>query len=320
MKGFMRGTAPKPKCKRCRAAAVVQLPSHHAAFCRDCFFLFFQRQVERAIAGERMFGRDDRVLVAVSGGKDSLALWDVLDALGYRTVGLHLDLGIGAYSQESRDKTERFARERGLRLLLVDFREAGHAVPDVVQLTRRAPCAACGTAKRHYFDRIAAEHGFSVVATGHNLDDEAARLLGNVLRWDLHYLARQRPVLEPSHPQFSRKVKPLFRLSEYETAAYAFLRRLDYVIDECPNAAGATQLTLKDQLNRIEAAMPGSKLSFVLEFYRRAQPRFTEANAQPPNTCARCGMPAFRSLCSFCSLLEEVQRRQEEPAAAAVGR
>lgn len=309
----------KPKCKRCRARAVVQLPSHNSAFCRDCFFLFFQRQVQRAIEEQRMFGTGDRVLVAVSGGKDSLALWDVLHTLGFSTVGLHLDLGIDAYSLASREKTVRFATERGLELLIVDFVEAGHAVPDVVKLTRRSPCAACGTAKRYHFDRVAAQHGFSVLATGHNLDDEAARLLGNVLRWETQHLARQQPVLKATHDRFTRKVKPLFRLSEYETAAYAFLRKLDYVLDECPHAVGATQLQLKEVLNRIEANMPGSKLRFVLDFYRRAQPLFGNTAAEPPATCQRCGMPSYRTVCSFCSLRDEVERKRHEVAVRAVG-
>ena len=86
------------KCTRCRGRAEVQLRAHNAAFCRACFVFFFRRQVERAIAAERMFTPAERLLVAVSGGKDSLALWEVLAALGYQTTGLYLGLGIGAYS------------------------------------------------------------------------------------------------------------------------------------------------------------------------------------------------------------------------------
>ncbi|MCX8073304.1 MAG: adenine nucleotide alpha hydrolase family protein [Candidatus Binatia bacterium] len=257
-----------------------------------------------------MFTREEPVLVAVSGGKDSLALWDVLHHLGYRTTGLHLDLGIGGYSQVSRAKTEAFARERGLPLLVVDFTSEGHAIPEVVGLTRRPACSACGTAKRHHFDRVALEHGFPVVATGHNLDDEAARLLGNVLRWDLHYLARQSPVLAPSHEKFARKVKPLFRLSEYETAAYAFLRKIDYVLDECPNAVGASQLLYKEVLQRLEADMPGTKQSFVVEFYRRARPALLREELDAPTTCTRCGLPSHRPVCRFCSLLAEVEAKR----------
>ncbi|MGD9762998.1 MAG: tRNA(Ile)-lysidine synthetase [Candidatus Binatia bacterium] len=305
------------KCTRCRAPAEVQLRQHNSNFCRACFLLVFQRQVERAIEKERMFTHDEPLLVAVSGGKDSLALWDVLIGLGYRTTGLHLSLGIGSYSDVSTEKTAAFAAARDLPLITVALAEQGLAVPDVAGLTRRPACSACGTMKRHYFDQLAVDRGFPVVATGHNLDDEAARLLGNVLHWQLEHLARQRPVLEPTHPRFVRKVKPLFRISEYETAVYAFMRGIDYVIEECPNATGATQLVYKDMLNRLEAASPGSKLSFVQDFLQRAQPGLAAPGARTaPATCQGCGMPSFGELCGFCRLVREIDARRERHAAA----
>jgi uncharacterized protein (TIGR00269 family) len=285
------------KCTRCKAPAEVQLRQHNTNFCRACFLFYFQRQVERAIEKERMIAPGESVLVAVSGGKDSLALWDVLVGLGYSTTGLHLSLGIGEYSDASTERTAAFAAARNLPLITVQLAEQGLAVNDVAQLTRRPACSACGTMKRHYFDQLAVDRGFPVVATGHNLDDEAARLLGNVLHWQMPHLARQRPVLEPTHERFVRKVKPLFRITEYEAAVYAFMRGIDYVVDECPNAVGATQLVYKDMLNRLEAASPGSKLSFVQDFLSRAQPALASAPEQPPNTCVGCGMPAFGELC-----------------------
>ena len=194
----------------------------------------------------------------------------------------------------------------------------GLAVPDVAALTRRPACSACGTMKRHYFDQLAIDRGFPVVATGHNLDDEAARLLGNTLHWQMEHLARQRPVLEPTHPRFVRKVKPLYRISEYEAAVYAFMRGIDYVVDECPNAAGATQLVYKDMLNRLEAASPGSKLIFLREFLQRGQRGIaTDATEQrPPQTCEHCGMPAYGALCGFCRLVRETEATREKRAAA----
>lgn len=305
------------KCTRCKAPAQVQLRAHNSNFCRTCFLFFFERQVERAIDKERMCTRDEPVLVAVSGGKDSLALWEVLRGLGFQTTGLHLSLGIGAYSDVSTDKTAAFAAARDLPLITVRLSDAGLAVPEVAGLTRRPACSACGTMKRHYFDQLAIDRGFPVVATGHNLDDEAARLLGNVLHWQLPHLARQRPVLEPTHPRFVRKVKPLFRISEYETAIYAFLRGIDYVVDECPNAVGATQLVYKDMLNRLEASSPGSKLTFVQDFLQRAQPALPAASADgPPQTCSECGMPAFGEVCGYCRLVRETTTRRERRLAA----
>ncbi len=305
------------KCTRCRERAEIQLRAHNSAFCRPCFLFYFRRQVERAIAGERMFVPTERLLVAVSGGKDSLALWDVLADLGYDATGLYLGLGVGAYSDESREKAEQFAARRGLplRVIALEDEGAGLAVPAVAQATRRAPCSACGTMKRHYFDAAAIEGGFDVLVTGHNLDDEAARLMGNVLRWQKDHLARQRPVLPATHPKFVRKVKPLYLTSEYETAAYAFMRGIDYVVEECPNAAGATQLLYKDALNRLEVASPGTKLAFVKEFLRTAQPAFAVVEREEPHDCDRCGMPAYGSRCAYCRLVDEVQAKMARAVA-----
>ena len=299
------------KCKRCQGKAEVHLRQHNSAFCRSCFVFFLQRQVERAIEKHGMFTRNDEVLVAVSGGKDSLALWDILLTLGFRATGLHLALGIGGYSRSSTEKTEAFARARGLRLITVRLEEEGVAIPTVTAATHRPACAACGIIKRHFFDRLAFEHGFRVLATGHNLDDEAARLLGNVLHWQVHHLAKQHPVMEPTHGRFARKVKPLFRTSEYESAVYAFFRGLDYIVDECPNSVGATQLLYKDALNRLEAEMPGTKLAFVQEFLRTGREAFADERGGNPQTCERCGMPAFGTWCAFCSLVREVETKRQ---------
>lgn len=257
-----------------------------------------------------MFAKDDRILVAISGGKDSLALWDVLANEGFRTVGFHLALGIGGYSERSRARSEAFARDRGLELHVRSLAEENLAIPDVVGATRRPACSACGTIKRHYFDAAALETGCSVVATGHNLDDEAARLLGNVLHWQVDHLSRQRPVIQPRHEKFVRKVRPLFLTSEFETATYAFMRGIDYVVEECPNAVGATQLAYKAVLDGLESSSPGTKLSFVGEFVSRASAAFQPREAPDPGkSCGGCGMPSFGDLCGFCSLRAEVDRR-----------
>lgn len=297
------------KCRKCGGPAVLELRRHNAAFCAPDFVGFFRNQVREAIRRHRMLAREEPVLVAVSGGKDSLALWDVLIEDGYQATGLYLDLGIFEYSVESKAKCEAFARARGAPLLVSTVAdEVGAPVPVIKDVTRRPPCSGCGLSKRYLMNRVALEQGFPVVATGHNLDDEAATLLGSVMTWQTDALPRQSPALPSTHPRLVRRVKPLYRLSERETAAYAFLRRIDYIVEECPFARGATSLAHKDILNRLEDASPGAKHNFLFGFLDRARPAFERVEAVALNECARCGQVTTGTLCAFCKLSDQVKR------------
>ena len=297
------------KCRRCRAPAVIEVRRHNAGFCRDCFLHHCREQVRRTVDEHTMIAEGERVLVAVSGGKDSLALWDLLVALGHQVDGLYLGLGIGEYSDTSGEYARAFAAARGLTLHEVDLREDyGFDVPTAARVTRRVPCSACGLSKRHLFNQAALDGGYDVVATGHNLDDEAAVLLGNVLRWDTAYLGRQLPVL-PATEGFARKVKPLVRLGERETAAYCVLSGIDYVVEECPNAEGNKHLGYKAALNDVEEQSPGSKHAFYFGFLERASAHFTpEADEEKGElrACTSCGAPTPGEVCAFCRLVARV--------------
>jgi uncharacterized protein (TIGR00269 family) len=293
------------KCRVCRGPAVLDVRRHNAAFCRDHFLHHCEEQVRRAVASLDMVTPEDRVLVAVSGGKDSLALWDMLTRLGYESDGLYLGLGIDDYSDASVQYARAYATAYGRTLHEVDLRDDyGYGVPDAAAVTRRSPCGACGLSKRHLFNSVALEHGYDVVATGHNLDDEAAVLLGNVLRWDAGYLGRQHPVL-PAAPGFVRKVKPLLRLSERETAAYCVLRGIDYQVEECPMAEGNRHLGYKEVLNALEERSPGTKAAFLFGFLERGHPRFAPdaaAERAELGECSVCGAPTPGDVCAFCRL------------------
>jgi uncharacterized protein (TIGR00269 family) len=305
------------KCKRCGGSAVVEVRRHNAAFCKDCFPVVFRNQVRRAIDEYDMLTPGDRILVAVSGGKDSLALWDVLLEEGYRADGLYLGLGIGAYSDRSHERTMTFAADRGATLRTVDLAERyGFDIPLAGRKGARSSCAVCGLSKRYIFNKEAHDGGYDVVATGHNLDDEAATLLGNTLRWNVDYIARQSPVL-PETTGFARKVKPLHRLSELETAAYAFLRGIDYVVEECPLVAGNTQLRYKEAMNAIEARSPGTKAQFFLGYLDRGMPIFRTAEERVTLVaCGNCGEPTTATFCAFCRARAQVLGERLVPTPA----
>jgi len=298
------------RCRKCGGSAALELRRHNAAFCSPHFIEFFKKQVAEAIHKHRMFSRDETIMVAVSGGKDSLALWDVLIDEGYRTAGLYLDLGIFDYSVESRAKCEAFAARRGQTLHVERVAEAvGAPIPEVQKVTRRPTCSACGLSKRYLMNRAALEHGYPVVATGHNLDDEAATLFGSVLHWQTDALTRQSPALPSTHPKLVRRVKPLYRLSELETAAYAFLSGIDYIVEECPFATGATSLSHKELLNRLEESSPGAKHNFLFGFLDKARPAFERMEEVDLRPCSACGQVTTGEICAFCKLADLVKRR-----------
>ena len=223
-------------------------------------------------------------------------------------------------ASRSADFARAFAADRDLNLVEVDLREThGYDIPTGASSARRAPCSVCGISKRHVFDQAALDGGYDVLATGHNLDDEAAVLFGNVLRWETEYLARQQPVL-PAREGFPRKVKPLVRLGERETAAYCILRGIDYEVEECPMAVGNKHLGYKEALNAIETTSPGSKQQFYFGYLERAADRFTaddeHGDGVALSACARCGAPTPGEVCAFCRLAERASHTQ--PVAAPV--
>ena len=296
------------RCRRCGEKAVLKMPRHNYAVCRTCLNEYVIEQVKRAIKDQRMFKPEDRILVAVSGGKDSLTLWDILMRLGYETAGLHIQQGIGDYSDLSHQKTAAFSASRGTELIFHSLKDKeGAGVLEMAELTGRNPCSACGVLKRYNFNKIAYDQGFDVLATGHNLDDEASRLLGNILRWQEEYLAKQSPALPASHEKLVKKVKPLYRLAEREIAAYAIINRIDYTIEECPLSTGSKMFVNKEVLNRLEADSPGTKHSFYLGFLER------QRKPDPPHpdpgllSCERCGHVTNSSVCSYCRMIEKVK-------------
>ncbi len=304
------------KCRVCKEPAIIDLPRHNANFCAEHLLQLCRRQVEKAIHDHSMLYREDKILVAVSGGKDSLAVWDILIDLGYKADGLYLGLGIGGYSDVSGNYARAFADERGLVLHTIDLRdEYGYDIPTAAHVTKRVPCSACGLSKRHLFDKAAIEGGYDVVVTGHNLDDEAAVLFGNALRWDVEYLARQAPVL-PARGGFPKKAKPLVRLTEREMAAWCIVRGIDYQVEECPMAHGNKHIGFKEALNALEKESPGSKAAFYLGFVERMMPILAARDLTQADTlgqCAACGAPTSGVECAFCRLVDRVAGQTTVP-------
>lgn len=302
------------RCRRCEADSVIYMRQHRLALCDIHFMEWVEEMTLGFIRKHRMFEPEDRVLVAVSGGKDSLSLWRILLKLGYQADGLYVDLGIdegGSYSKRSGEHAKKFAGEipPEAKLHVLDLADIyGKTVPEMASRRkggRRKLCSVCGLVKRHEMNRAARELGYTVLATGHNLDDEAAVLFGNVLRWEAEYLVRQSPVLPADDIGLVKRAKPLARFYERETAAYAIVGNIDYILDECPFSTGATSLRLKEVLNSMENSSPGTKLSFYFSFLRAKENNIFPGYDRPElSPCEKCGQATGAGgLCAFCRLI-----------------
>ena len=142
------------KCRRCKATAVVALPSHNSAFCAASFLDFFSRQVAKGIEAHRLMTKEDKVLVALSGGKDSLALMLELSRQGDDVTGLHIDLAIPGSSPAARGVVERFCDAHGFPLIVRDMAAEGMPIPKVKETLKRPICSACGKIKRYFFKDV----------------------------------------------------------------------------------------------------------------------------------------------------------------------
>ncbi len=336
------------RCRKCENKAVINLRQYNLPLCREHFIERYWSTVRSTIERFKMFSHKSRILVAVSGGKDSLALWYILKKMGYDVAGLYINLGIENEKGEDgySNRSEYFCRKLSERInspLIVRnvFEEFGAPAPLLDR--RRAPCSACGISKRHIMNEVALQGGFDVVATGHNLDDEVATLFSNTLRWDAGYLAKQYPVL-PEDDGFVRKVKPLVFLTEKENLAFCLFEGIEFYHEECPFARDATSIFFKKIWAEIEDRMPGTKLRFFREFlkfkekylninpYQVAQETYILAkerkakkngegdkkeeversNLPQKKRCKVCGQPTIAGdICAFCRMVERIKQKQQ---------
>lgn len=305
------------RCRKCGEKAAINMRQHRLSLCRPHFMEWLIDQTRNFIEKYAMFTSQERLLVAVSGGKDSLSLWDILWRLGYQTQGLYIDLGIDEdinYSSQSRQHAQKFADDRDLTLIVNKMVEKiGRNLPVLAGDNRRGkekPCSICGLVKRYIMNQVAHDEGYDVLVTAHNLDDEAAILLSNTLDWSLKHLSRGQPVM-PAGAGFTKKAKPFCRISERESAAYALLREIDYYDEECPYSKNSKQLYFKGYLNEWEDEMPGIKLRFYNNYLKAIEAGTFPNRQESPEElihqqCRSCGQPTTADrLCAFCRITLE---------------
>ncbi|MEM2557560.1 MAG: TIGR00269 family protein [Candidatus Bathyarchaeia archaeon] len=306
------------KCTICgvREAFFARLYSGER-LCVKCFIESIENKVRATIAKHKMFEFNDRIAVAVSGGKDSLSLLHILarierDFPRASLCAITVDEGIEGYRDEAVEIASENCRGLGVEHHILSFKDLyGYSLDEIVERIRRCgsgltPCSYCGVLRRRAINLLARKIGATKIATAHNLDDEIQTFILNIVHGDPLRVARTGPTFDEEEPGLIPRVKPLCEVLEKEITLYAYLRGIRFQENPCPYAGEALRNDVRNMLNRLEEKHPGTKYTVyrsaerIREMIRGSIPRITL------NQCRICGEPTVGEICQVCQLLQKI--------------
>ena len=316
-------------CNCCnRREAVIGLSSSGLDLCGMCFCELFERRVRKANRDFAMLRRGDRIVVGISGGKDSAAMLHVLDKMSKRIGNITLipvliDEGIKGYRGKAKKKAEALCKAHGYKLTVFSFSGlSGHPLDRIIKIRDKSKdpafksmgaCAICGTLRKYLLNKAALKLGANKVAIGHNADDVAQTFLMNILRADPNGMSRSGPVSENDLDGLTvPRIKPLIYLPERECAYYCELKGLSYHLGECPYSVEAFRGLAKDFLNDAETKYPGIKFNVLRSYLAMREDlaaKAIESGASAKsasNSCKKCKGKSAGEVCRACQILSYI--------------
>jgi len=310
------------KCDVCgvRDARVMQRHTGRA-LCEKCFKENIVSRFSAEVSKYRMFGSGDRILLALSGGKDSYVLLDVVKEVhDVSKIGIVTIIeGIEGYNRfEDIDWIVATAREYGIDLYVTSFKEyTAYSLDELVKLGKLkgfdiSPCTYCGVLRRRIINYYARSQGYDKVLTAHNLDDEVQTYIMNILRGDSGRLIQNHPLSRTLSRYFVKRVKPLRKIYEWETSVYAYMRGFRFQELECPYIRYQPTLRaeIRDYLYEVEQERPGSLLRVIeaIDIYIERELLSRPLGFEELPTCSACGAPTAqgRKICVLCEVLDKL--------------
>lgn len=240
------------------------------------------KKATRAITDFSMIEDGDRIMVGVSGGKDSWALLQILDVLRQRApirfslVALNVDSGYADYDHGLIRQT---CEARGWELRVVHT-SIGEVMDDLLD-AGDTPCSLCARLRRGVLYRLADEVGATKIALGHHLDDFVETLLLNLF---FGGALKAMPARLVSDDQRHVVIRPLAYVTESEARAYTKANGLPVVGCCCP-ACGDLALQrqrVKRLLMELEREHPGIKPSMLTALGNVVPSHLLDRRLNPP--------------------------------------
>ncbi len=299
-------------CSRCGGKVFYTRRYSGESLCASCFRESIVEKTRKTISKYKMITRGERVGVAVSGGKDSLSLLEVLHGLLQRSdiVALSVDEGVAGYRDEALEHAGFLTQKLGVEHITVSYRELfGFSLDEALDWKEErevSSCSFCGVLRRRAIDEAAERAKVSVVATAHNLDDYIQTFMMNLLHGDVARLGWLHPAYaDDSFPM--RRVKPFMEIYEEEVALFAFQSGVPFQSVSCPYMHEGLRSDVRDYLNQMEANHPGIK-NVLLSSSLDVISRYAGKSDKRSIPCAECGRPSSSGLCNVCRMKAEVKQ------------
>jgi len=262
-----------------------------------------------------MLSPRDTVAVALSGGKDSVALLRILTKLERRfplarLVALTVDEGIAGYRNEAVSISKEACYQLDIEHTVITFEELyGITMDEVAPLENELqPCSYCGVLRRKALNEGAKRLGASKLATAHNLDDEVQTALLNIMHGDVDRIARALPATAKTHDKFIPRIKPLAEVPERETTLYAYATGSQFQSVPCPHGDNALRGDIRAMLNRLEQKHAGVKHTIYGSIERLSRGTVLAEEQPGLRECTMCGDPTPNEVCEACVMLTTLRK------------
>lgn len=300
------------KCDKCNNISVYYRIYSGEHICGDCFKLSIIEKTRKSISKYNMIKHGDTVAVAVSGGKDSLSLLEILYRLtsiqGKKLKVITVDEGIKEYREEAIGISRKIVSDMGLEHKIVSFKTLfGFTLDEVLELRndeKISACSICGVLRRRALDVAAKQIGANVVVTGHNLDDFIQTYLINLTNGDMGRLEFLNPFFE-SHIEFPRRVKPFIELYEEEIAFFAYLSGIPFQTTPCHYMNEGIRTEIRSFFNNLERHHPGIKYNTYNTTLKLVSSFQTLHKSEK---CETCGYPSSDNICAPCKTINLFQK------------
>jgi uncharacterized protein (TIGR00269 family) len=252
--------------------------------------------------------KKDKIIVALSGGKDSSVTAYLLKEFGYNIEAIHIDLGMGKYSEKCLKAVRELCKNLNIKIHVYNIKkEMGSGIcylRSVIQMHQKKDklknCAICGVIKKWVLNREARKLKAEKIATGHNLDDEAQTFLMNIFKASPELSANSGAITKNiSDKKFIPRIKPLFYVSEEDIRKYSKIKKLPVVYEKCPCALDSYRIQVRKFLNDVS----GKDKENIMKNFEDISKRIQKIKDKRIQYCEICDEPSRNKLCRKCKLM-----------------